>query len=224
MRRGTVIAVLLATVLAAGACADARAPLGAATSHRRFDDVEHWVRVFDDPERATWQRPAEVVAALGLAAGMVVADVGAGTGYFSRFLAAAVGPRGTVFAAEVEPALVIHLRDRARREKTPNVVPVLIPPDRPGLPPGLVDVVLLVDAYHHIDRRLDWLVRLHEVLRPQGRVAVVDWEKRPAPVGPELAHKLAREQVVEEMTACGFALDAAPDLLPYQYVLIFRRR
>lgn len=224
MRGRWVLGTLLAACLAAGALADEPRPLGAATSHRRFDDVEHWVRVFDDPERARWQRPAEVVAALGLAEGTVVADVGAGTGYFSRFLAAAVGPRGTVFAAEVEPALVVHLRDRARRERTPNVVPVLIPPDRPGLPPGLVDLVLLVDTYHHIDDRLAWLERLHDVLRPEGRVAIVDWEKRPAPVGPELAHKLAREQVVEEMAMRGFVLTAAPELLPYQYLLIFRRR
>jgi predicted methyltransferase len=216
---------LVLSLPAAATVADAReAPRGAATSHRRFDDVEHWVRVFDDPARAAWQKPAEVVAALGLEPGMVVADVGAGTGYFMRLLATAVGPRGTVFAAEVEPALVVHLRDRAQREGTTNVVPVLIPQDRPGLPPGLLDLVLLVDTYHHIDHRLIWLERLHDVLRPGGRVAIVDWEKRPAPVGPDLEHKLAREDVVDEMAASGFTLIAAPDLLPYQYLLIFRRR
>ena len=202
----------------------AQHPAGAATTHRRFDDVEHWERVFDDPQRATWQKPAELVAALGLAPGMVVADVGAGTGYFSRFLAAAVGPSGTVLAADPEPNLVVHLRERAEREATANVVPVLIPRNHPGLPPGLVDLVLIVDTYHHIDGRHAWLERLRGALRPAGRVAIVEWQKRPLPVGPEMEHKLAREQVVDEMTASGFELVGEPDILPYQYLLIFRRR
>jgi predicted methyltransferase len=105
MRLGAFLGVALLVSVPAATLGDGAAPQpGAATSQRRFDDVEHWVRVFDDPARAAWQKPAEVVAALGLEPGMVVADVGAGTGYFMRLLATAVGPRGTVFAAEVEPA------------------------------------------------------------------------------------------------------------------------
>jgi ubiquinone/menaquinone biosynthesis C-methylase UbiE len=164
------------------------------------------------------------VAALGLRPGQCVADLGAGTGYFSRLLSAAVGPGGAVLAADPEPNLVAHLRDRAEREGTANVVPVLASPDNPRLPAGRVDLVLIVDTYHHIDGRRSYMRDLNRALRPPGRVAVIDWQKRPLPVGPEMDHKLAREQVVEEMEAAGYRLAEEPTFLPYQYFLIFQPR
>jgi predicted methyltransferase len=191
-----------------------------ATSRQTFEDVGHWVRVFDDPRRDAWQKPREVVAALGLRDGMTVADLGAGTGYFSRHLARAVGDGGVVYAVETEPRLVAHLRTRAEREGTPNVVAIEATPGDPRLPRA-VDVVLVVDTYHHVDDRPVYFERLRRRLAPGGRVAIVDWHKRPLPEGPPPAHKLAREHVVEEMTKAGYRLVAEPDLLPYQYFLVF---
>jgi len=211
-------AILIATLVVARV---ALAASDDATVHHPFGDLEHWKAVFDDPARDAWQKPAELVKALGLRPGMTVADLGAGTGYFSRHLSAAVGPDGTVFAVEPEPQLLAYLRDRAEREKTRNVVPILASLDDPRLPPRAVDVVLVVDTFHHIDGRIAYFRALRRVLRRDGRVAIVDWQKRPLPVGPELEHKLAREQVVDEMRAAGYALVAEPDLLPYQYVLVF---
>ncbi|TMB55417.1 MAG: class I SAM-dependent methyltransferase [Deltaproteobacteria bacterium] len=136
----------------------------------------------------------------------------------------AVGATGTVFSADTEPELVRHLRERAEKERTDNVVPILASPDNPRLPRGAVDLVLLVDTFHHIDHRVAYFGRLRGTLASGGRVAVVDWQKRETPVGPELEHRLAREQVVEEMRAAGYALVAEPDVLPYQYCLVFRPR
>jgi len=193
-----------------------------ATVRHAFDDVAHWERVFDDPARDEWQKPAEVVAALALAPGATVADLGAGTGYFVPHLARAVGPTGAVLAADVEPALVAHLRRRAEKEGLANVVPILASTDNPRLPARGVDVVLLIDTYHHVDDRVAYARRLAGALAPGGRVAIVDWQKRELPVGPpDLAHKLAREQVVTEMRAAGYQLVAEPELLPYQYFLLF---
>ena len=214
-------AILLVTLILARA---ASAASDDATTHHPFDDIEHWKAVFDDPARDEWQKPAELVKALAIRPGMAVADLGAGTGYFSRRLSAAVGPGGTVFAVEPEPKLLAYLRERAEREKTANVVPVLASLDDPRLPPRAVDLVLVVDTFHHIDGRIAYFRALQRALRPGGRVAVVDWHKRPLPVGPEPAHKLAREQVVDEMRAAGYALVAEPDVLPYQYVLVFAPR
>jgi ubiquinone/menaquinone biosynthesis C-methylase UbiE len=193
-----------------------------ATSRRRFDDVEHWRSVFDDPKRDAWQKPEALVRGLAIAPGMAVADVGAGTGYLSRHLSRAVGDAGTVLAVEVEPKLVAHLRTRAEQEKTANVVPVLGSTDDPRLPAKGVDLILILDTYHHIDDRLTYFRRIQRALRPGGRVAIVDWEKRDLPVGPEAEHKLAREHVVSEMEQAGWRLVEEPDVLPYQYVLVFR--
>ena len=192
-----------------------------ATTHRRFNDVEFWQSIFDDPKRDAWQLPGKVVAALKLRPGMCVADHGAGTGYFVRHLSAAVGPTGTVLAVEPEPNLVTHLRERAEEEGADNVVPILASFDNPRLPAGFIDLILVVDTFHHFDHRRTYLPQLRRSLRPDGRVAIIDWFKRPLPEGPPPDHKLARDQVVAEMTASGYQLIEEPKFLPYQYFLIF---
>ena len=195
-----------------------------ATSHHSFEDVTKWTKVFDDPTRDEWQKPQALVQALKLTPGTRVADLGAGTGYFSGYLSKSVGNEGTVFAVDTEPNLVVHLRERAEHENTPNVVPILASPDNPRLPAASVDVVLIVDTYHHIDARRTYFRGLQRSLTRDGRVAIIDWHKRDLPVGPPPSHKLAREQVLEEMAAAGYVLVDEPSVLPYQYFLIFRPR
>jgi ubiquinone/menaquinone biosynthesis C-methylase UbiE len=196
---------------------------GRATVHHSFDDVEHWKAVFDKPERDEWQMPEKVVAALDLKPGQSVADLGAGTGYFVPHLATAVGEQGTVFAVEVEPNLVAYLRDRAEKESLPQVIPVLTSTGTPRLPHARVDLVLIVDTFHHLDYRSEYLRKLADALSPLGRLVVIDWMKKPLPEGPSPDHKITREQVVEEVTGAGFELVESPDFLPYQYFLIFRK-
>jgi predicted methyltransferase len=222
--QGTRAASLGLGVLLA-ACAPAWAePSDDATATHSFGDVERWEKVFDDPARAAWQQPVSIVAALVLAPGMAVADVGAGTGYLERLLSEAVGPRGVVYAVEVEPNLVTHLRARAEREGTANVVPVLGSTTDPRLPAGRVDRILLVDTYHHVNDRVDYFRRLRGALAPGGRVVIVDWEKREDTVGPELTHRLAREQVTHEMERAGYRPLETAIRLPHQYVLVFTPR
>lgn len=192
-----------------------------ATSHRRFDDVEYWSGIFDAAERAAWQRPIELVRALGLAPGSVVADLGAGTGYFLSHLSASVGADGTVYAVEVEPTLVNHLRKRADEAGLDNVVPVLASFDNARLPARHVDLILIVDTFHHLDDRKVYFTRLKRSLAQSGRIAIVDWKKRELPEGPPLAHKIARDQVIDEMRAAEFELAAEFRFLPYQYCLVF---
>ncbi len=196
---------------------------GRATTHRTFEDVEHWSAVFDKPERDEWQMPKKVVEALRLKSGQTVADLGAGTGYFIPHLAEAVGPGGTVFAVEVEPNLVAHMRRRAEDNQLTQVVPVLTSKDRARLPRGRVDLVLIVDTFHHLDHRAEYLAKLADVLTPLGRLAVIDWMKKPLPEGPKPDHKLSRQQVVDEVVAAGYELVDSPDFLPYQYFLVFRK-
>lgn len=193
----------------------------AATSHRRFDDVEYWSGVFDDPKRDEWQKPDQLVAVLALEAGATVADLGAGTGYLLSRLSRAVGDTGRVYAVEVEATLVAHLRDRAEAERLDNVTPLLASKDNPRLPSGAVDLLIILDTYHHLDARDAYLDHVERALAPGGRVAIVDWKKKELAVGPPMDHKLARERVVEEMTAAGFTIVAEPEILENQYFLIF---
>jgi len=212
-------------LLTAGLAAPASAgEHGHATVKHRFPGVERAEEMYEAKDRDSWQKPEEVVKALALRPGDRVADLGAGTGYFAAHLARAVGERGAVFALEVEPDLVAHLRARAEKEKTENVTPVLASFDNPRLPAGAIDLVLVVDTYHHIDRRREYFTRLKGVLREGGRVAVLDFEKRELPVGPkELSHKLDRAEVEREMKEAGYQLTQDLDeMLPYQYLLVFR--
>ncbi len=177
--------------------------------------------MFDDPARDQWQKPDVIVKALGLRRGMTVADLGAGTGYMSKRLSEAVGADGSVLAIEPEPRLLAYLRERAEREQTSNVVPILGSTDDPRLPRASADVILVLDTYHHIDDRIRYFRDLRRSLKRGGRVVIVDWHERELPVGPPPHHKLAREHVVEEMIAAGYELGAEPDPLPYHYLLVF---
>ena len=219
MRTNLILGVFLGVaVLAAGGTDDD------ATTHHRFDDVEHWVEIFEDSTRAEWQKPGQLVAALEIHAGMVVADIGAGTGYFNPYLSRAVGPQGKVLALDTEPGLVAYMNERAERDETPNVTARRCDPGDPGLDPHSVDRILIVDTYHHFDDRRDYFRRLREALAPDGTVTIVDFKKEPLPVGPPVDHKLARAQIVSEMEHAGYRLVREPDLLPYQNFLVFADR
>lgn len=220
---GAAMASVMALALLLSGCAFAearRAPSDDATSHHPFDNAAYWASVFDDPKRDAWQKPDAIVDALALRPGMWVADLGAGTGYFSKRLSRAVAP-GTVFAVETEPNLITYLRERAEREGTGNVTPVLASVNNPRLPPAALDLILIVDTYHHIDDRLVYFRKLLDVMKPGGRVAIIDWHKRPIPEGPPMDHKLAREQVLDEMQRCGWRLLSEPAVLENQYFLLF---
>lgn len=212
----------LATALCA-ACATATPVLAQAPStHRhRFSDAERWAQVFDNPKRDLWQKPDEVLRALALPPDAVVADLGAGTGYFAVRLARRL-PSGRVYGVDVEPDMVRHLAERARRERLDNLVAVAAAPDAPNLPEK-VDLVLLVNVYHHIDERERYFDRLEDDLRPGGRVAIVDF-RLDAPAGPPRATRIAGERVKEELTRAGYRLVQEHDFLPNQYFLVFEPR
>jgi SAM-dependent methyltransferase len=183
-----------------------------------FRDAERWAHVFDDPERDRWQKPHEVIQALGLRADARIADLGAGTGYFAARLANML-PKGRVYAVDIEPDMVRYLEARAKREGLRNVIALKGEPDDPLLPEK-VDLILLVDVYHHIEARADYFRRLRASLRPGGRVAIIDF-RLDSPAGPPRAARVAPETVKAEMSAAGYAAPAEHSFLPYQYFLVF---
>ena len=150
----------------------------------------------------------------------LVADIGAGTGYFSTRIAKRV-PEGKVFAADLEPDMVRYLGARAERERLVNLTPVQARADAATLPEP-VDLVLVVDTYHHIDDRTRYFAALQASLRPGGRLVIVDF-KADSPNGPPAAHRIPPERVTRELTAAGYTLADKIEFLPRQYGLIFKK-
>lgn len=188
------------------------------TGHHRFNDAEAWAKKFDDPKRDAWQKPHEVIQALKLKPDAVVADIGAGTGYFAvRF--AHMAPKGRVYGIDTEPDMVKYLNARAKRENLGNLTAVAAEPGNPRLPEK-ADLVILVDVYHHIDKRETYFRQLQQSLKPEGRVAVIDF-KIDSPEGPPPSARIAPDRVKKEMLGAGYTLTQEHAFLPNQYFLIF---
>jgi len=184
----------------------------------RFDRPELSAKSFDDPARDAWQLPDRVIAALALKPGQIVADIGSGTGYFTvRLAKSAAAPK--VYGADIEPAMVTYLRERAAKEGLGNIVAVEAAADTPNLPEP-VDLVLIVDTYHHIGSREMYFSKLRSSLKPGGRVAIVDF--RPdSPEGPPKEFRFSPEKFQAEMSKAGYKLAQQYDFLPRQNFLIF---
>jgi ubiquinone/menaquinone biosynthesis C-methylase UbiE len=165
-----------------------------------------------------------VLRALRLAPGDVVADVGAGPGYFSLRLARAVGPRGHVYAVDPEPAILDVLRTRVAAARVANVTPVLGSAGDPLLPRGRCSLALLTNTYHHFADGPAVLRRIARGLRPGGRLVNIDFDKRETPVGPPVDHRVAREDFLRDARRAGLALVAEHGFLPHQYFLVLRPR
>jgi SAM-dependent methyltransferase len=191
--------------------------------HRHHDPAAYMASL-DDPARDAYQKPDEVMKALALHEGETVADIGSGTGYFTVRFARAVGPQGRVYAVDISPDMIRHLNHRLRDEGIRNVVPVLSDPDDPLLPDSSVDCFVIVDTWHHIEDKARYLSRMRRMLKPGGEIVHIDFKKQDLPVGPPTGMKIAREDLIKQMDAAGFALAAEHTFLPYQYFLVFSVR
>jgi ubiquinone/menaquinone biosynthesis C-methylase UbiE len=194
-----------------------KAAHGAHMEHR-FDDPERYAKSFDDPARDEWQMPVRVIDALALTPGQVVADIGAGTGYFTVRLAKAA-TRPKVYAVDIEPRMVDYVRQRAAKEGLTQVVALQASATSPNLPEP-VDVVLVVDTYHHIPNRPAYFRELRKSMKPSGRLAIIDFRKG-APSGPPEEFRFTPEQITAELKQAGFSLQAQHDFLPRQLFLIY---
>src|SRR4051812_22681283 len=183
-------------------------------------DLDDYIAELSSPARDAWQKPDQVISALKLARGQTACDIGSGPGYFTLRLARAVGPRGFVYAIDVEARMLQALRDGLEKAHARNVAPVLAVSDDPLLPPGVCDLVLVVDTYHHFPERAGYLARLRRSLKPKGRLVNIDYHKRPTPIGPPLDHRVAREAFLAEAKGAGLTLIGEQTFLPYQYFVI----
>lgn len=221
---------LFSLVLIAGfafGCGHVRAPGGASERHDHHDrqeghadhagrhgalrdqhphaprDIETYIEHLTSPERLAELAVDRVIVELRLSPDDVVADIGSGPGVFSIPLAAAV-PDGLVYAVDVEPAQLDALRRRAAEAGAKNVVPVLASFDDPFLPPGRVDLAIVVDTYHHISDRVAYFRTVREALRPGGRLAIVEWNDADSDLGPPPDMRVSTATRAAELEEAGF--------------------
>lgn len=216
------------------ACALAAASLFAQTvatpgvhpiSGRRFANVMGWqgAEWLERSERDLEEEPDKALDALGSLAGLTVADLGAGSGYFTVRLAARTGPKGRVYATDLQPEMLKMLASRLARENVRHVTLVQGAVDDPKLPPGAIDLVLMVDVYHEFSEPQKMLRGIRTALKPGGRLVLLEYRKEDPEVPIRFEHKMSVAEAKIEIEAEGFTLARVDPRLPRQHILIFSK-
>jgi SAM-dependent methyltransferase len=178
--------------------------------------VPEQLQYLEEPNRSEWQMPERVIDALGLQKSDVVADVGAGTGYFSRRFATRVAH---VYAEDIDPEALSFLR----KEALAKITVVSGKPENPMLPPNSCNLIFICDVLHMVGNRPAFLRNVIPAMKPGAKVAVIEFYRKQLPVGPPLWAKLSEEEVKEDFLKGGLKLDKQLTFLPYQYFLIFAK-
>lgn len=190
-------------------------------------DVDEWLKRFEVESREVFDARHEVLAACAVEPGMRVADIGAGTGLYTRLFAERVGATGWVHAVEINPAFLRHIQERARQEKQSNITTVLCPEDSVSLPPESIDLAFICDTYHHFEYPMSTMASLHRALKPGGRVILIDFIRIEGRSSDwVLGHVRAGEEVFRrEIEAAGFEFDARLEVpgLEENYCLRFTK-
>lgn len=177
--------------------------------------------LLDAPDRDLWQRPDQIMDAMGIADASVVADIGAGSGWFTIRLARRVGPRGLVYAEDVQKEMINAISRRVGREGFNNVIPKLGTNNDPRLPAGSLDAALMVDAYHEVEDRVSMLSNIAKALKPQGRLGIIDFRLDGTGPGPAPEERVSPDVVVNDAKKAGLRLIKQEPFLQFQYFLIF---
>ena len=181
------------------------------------------IKIFEASDRSKWQKPAEVIKALGLKPGMTVADIGAGSGYFTRRFARAVGPSGKVYAVDISKDILNYLKKRSDKEGLRDIVTVLGKPDDPMLPAGALDVAFFAATTHHIAHRTSFFEKVYTALKPNGRMAVIDFPPEAHANGwcpHQPAELIPSWEIIREAEDAGFKLDRTYNFIPRQYFIV----
>jgi ubiquinone/menaquinone biosynthesis C-methylase UbiE len=196
----------------------ATAPLAQHTRLFRPEDLSE----LEGPDRDEWQRPDKIMDALGIGEASVVADLGAGSGWFTIRLAHRVGPNGMVYAEDVQREMIQAIKIRVDRLGVKNVTTVLGTQPDPLLPVP-IDAVLIVDAYHEMEQPVALLRNVAKALRPPGRVGIVDFTKDGGGPGPSMEERVDSETVIRHAQQAGLVLRSRETFLKYQYMLVFEK-
>ena len=173
-------------------------------------------------EREQEEAPSKAVDALDFKPGQVVADIGAGSGYYTSRIAKRVGPTGRVYATDIQPGMIQLLEQRVKNESLTNVTTILGTMDDPKLPPRAIDVAIMVDVYHELQQPQLFLQRLKDAFKPDGRLVLLEFRKEDASVPILEVHKMSVAEVKAELEHEGFVIDRVIDVLPWQHIIVLR--
>ena len=201
--------------------------ISACTHHRGPSDINEYIHHLEGSGRDEYQNPDEVIRALDLKPGMIIADIGAGSGYFTRRFSRAIGPTGTVIAVDVEQKMLDynqqHIGDLGPTSHTQFI---LATPEDPSLPAGHVNLIFFCNVYHHLDDTEAYIEKTKTALAPNGRIVVIDFyhDERSGKLSFPKHHLVPQERVMKDMQTAGFKLVKEHTFLPRQYFLEFARR
>jgi ubiquinone/menaquinone biosynthesis C-methylase UbiE len=188
---------------------------------KMHQDPKAYIAMLESPERISEQKPDEVIAALGIRKGEVIADIGAGSGLFAFRFAPHVGESGRIFAVDVNPDMILYMNRLIRDKGLRNVSTILSASDDPLLADSSVDRFFICNTWHHVPNQPQYVALMKKMLKPGGQIIVLDYKKEKLPVGPPPEMKMAREEVIRQMESGGFKLQREHSFLPYQYFLVF---
>ena len=174
-------------------------------------------------EREMEENTSLLLKNLAVKPGMVVADIGAGSGYHSALLSKMVGT-GKVFAVDVEPEMIAYLNARIKQEKLSRIVPILSTEQKVSLPENTIDMMLLVDVYHEFSFPYEMALSMRAALKPGGKLVLVEFRAEDPTVPIKTIHKMSEAQAIKEFKAAGFAFDKNIDNLPWQHCMVFTKQ
>jgi ubiquinone/menaquinone biosynthesis C-methylase UbiE len=222
MRRVAGLLAVLVLVLAVALSAQQRHPVsGRVIAPVMGVGGAAWL---ERPERESEEAPSRAVEALELTPGMVVADVGAGSGYYTVRMARKVGPTGRVFATDIQVGMLDLLMRRVNGDGIKNVTPVQGTADDPRLAAGSIDLALMVDVYHELAAPQVFVRRLRDALKPDGRLVLIEFRKEDPRVPIQEVHKMSVDQVRQELGAEGYVIDKVIDVLPWQHIIVLKAK
>jgi ubiquinone/menaquinone biosynthesis C-methylase UbiE len=175
--------------------------------------------LLEGPDRVLWQKPEQIMDAVHVAEGSIVADVGAGAGWFTIRLAQRVGPNGLVYAQDVQSLMLDAIKRRVQREGLQNVLTRQARGTDPNLPAKALDAILMVDAYQEVDNRVAYLRNLSHALKPKGLIGIVNWKPGRGGPGPEPNERVERSVVEADARAAGLRV-VGEENFRYQYLLV----
>lgn len=221
----TLISLITLAVILTPAAAQDRSVRPGVNQHYQNADFDRWVAVFERPGREVFDRRRQILEAVGLRAGMVVADIGAGTGLFTKLFSPAVGSQGKIYAVDITAEFVANIERLVRDRGLDNIQTVRNTPTDVMLPEHSVELAFVCNTYHHFEYPRKMLNSIHRALQPEGRLIVIDYRKIPG-VSSEwvMGHMRAdRRAVIAEIEAQGFRLIDDKDVLKANYFLVFAK-